>query len=129
VLPWLLSLPLLLAILPSITLSGIPDMEADAAAGKQTLAVRLGQQIALKRALIFTLLATGAALIWQVTNLADDAFAGISYLVIPHAALLSWLLYKRITSRKAPSRIDGLMVASLSYVLWFALFPVFRLAG
>ena len=129
VLPWLLSLPLLLAILPSITLSGIPDMEADAAAGKRTLAVRLGQQIALKLALIFTLLAAGAALIWQVTNLADGAFAGISYLVIPHPALLSWLLYKRIASGKPPGRVDGLMVASLTYVLWFGLFPVFRLAG
>jgi 4-hydroxybenzoate polyprenyltransferase len=104
-------------------------MEADAAARKRTLAVRLGQQIALKLALIFTLLAAGTALIWHVTNLADGAFAGISYLVIPHAALLSWLLYKRIASGKPPDRVDGLMVASLTYVLWFGLFPVFRLAG
>lgn len=128
-LPWLLSLPLLLAIMPSITLSGIPDLEADAAAGKRTLAVRLGQRGALIVCLIFTLLAAVAALIWHLMNLAGGAFAGIAYVVIPHAALLSWLLYKRIESRTPAGRIDGLMAASLTYVLWFGLFPLFRLAG
>ncbi|MHB0918236.1 MAG: UbiA family prenyltransferase, partial [Thiobacillus sp.] len=128
-LPWLLSLPLLLAIMPSITLSGIPDLEADDAAGKRTLAVRLGQHGALIVCLIFTLLAAVAALIWHLMNLAGGAFAGIAYVVIPHAALLSWLLYKRIESRTPAGRIDGLMAASLTYVLWFGLFPLFRLAG
>lgn len=128
-LPWLLSLPLLLAIMPSITLSGIPDLEADAAAGKRTLAVRLGQRGTLIVCLIFTLLAAGAALIWHLMDLAGGAFAGIAYVVIPHAALLSWLLYKRIESGTPAGRIDGLMAASLTYVLWFGLFPLFRLAG
>ena len=128
-LPWLLSLPLLLAIMPSITLSGIPDLEADAAAGKRTLAVRLGQRGALMLALGFTLLAGGAGLISQMMNLAGGAFEGIAYAVIPHAALLWWLLAKRIESGKPAGRIDGLMAASLTYVLWFGLFPLFRLAG
>ncbi|MDF3076393.1 MAG: ycaK [Sphingobacteriaceae bacterium] len=34
-LPWLLGLPLFLAVLPSITLAGIPDYEADKLAGKE----------------------------------------------------------------------------------------------
>ena len=127
-LPWLLSLPLLLAIMPSITLSGIPDLEADAAAGKRTLAVRLGQRGALLLALGFTLLAGGAGLVSQIMSLAGGAFEGIAYVVIPHAALLSWLLAKRIESGKPAGRIDGLMAASLTYVLWFGLFPLFRLA-
>ncbi|MDO9387327.1 MAG: NAD(P)H-dependent oxidoreductase [Thiobacillus sp.] len=128
-LPWLLSLPLLLAIMPSITLSGIPDLEADAAAGKRTLAVRLGQRGALMLALSFTLLAGGAGLLAQIMNLAGGAFEGIAFVVIPHAALLSWLLAKRIESGKPAGRIDGLMAASLTYILWFGLFPLFRLAG
>lgn len=128
-LPWLLGLPLLLAIVPSITLSGIPDLEADAAAGKRTLAVRLGQRGALMLAIAFTLLAAGAGLAWQIMNMGEGAFAGIAYVVIPHAALLSWLLLKRIEAGKPSGRIDGLMLASLTYVLWFGLFPVFRLAG
>lgn len=128
-LPWLLGLPLLLAIVPSITLSGIPDLAADAAAGKRTLAVRWGQRGALMLAIIFTLLAAVAALIWQIMHLAGGAYAGIAYVVIPHAALLSWWLLKRIESGKPSGRIDGLMAASLTYVLWFGLFPLFRLAG
>ncbi|MGH6916511.1 MAG: NAD(P)H-dependent oxidoreductase, partial [Geminicoccaceae bacterium] len=40
--PWLLSLPLTLAVLPSIILAGVPDRDADRAIGKGTLAVRLG---------------------------------------------------------------------------------------
>jgi hypothetical protein len=55
--------------------------------------------------------------------------AGIAYAVIPHAALLTWLLHKRIEAGSPPGRIDGLMVASLTYVLCFGLIPLFRLAG
>jgi putative NADPH-quinone reductase/1,4-dihydroxy-2-naphthoate octaprenyltransferase len=128
-LPWLLGLPLLLAIVPSITLSGIPDLDADAAAGKRTLAVRLGQRGALRLCLVFTVLAAGAALMAQRMNLAEGAFAGIAYVVIPHATWLVWLLLKRAESDKPPGRIDGLMAASLTYVLWFGLFPLLRLVG
>jgi 1,4-dihydroxy-2-naphthoate octaprenyltransferase len=89
----------------------------------------LGQRGALMLAIAFTLLAAGAALTWQIMNLAGGAFAGIAYVVIPHAALLSWRLLKRVESGKPSGRIDGLMAVSLTYVLWFGLFPVFRLAG
>jgi 1,4-dihydroxy-2-naphthoate polyprenyltransferase len=128
-LPWLLSLPLLLAILPSITLSGIPDLEADAAASKRTLAVRLGQTGALLLALVFTMLAAAFAVAWQFTGLTDGAFAGIAFVVVPHGMLLTWLLYRRLRSGGPSGRIDGLMAVSLGYVLWFGLIPVFRLAA
>lgn len=128
-LPWILSVPLLLAIVPAITLSGIPDMEADTTASKRTLAVRLGQQGALILALIFTLLSLSTALIWQILNLANSAFAGVAYLIIPHGGLLAWMLLKRIESNKPPGRIDGLMTTSLMYVLWFGLIPLIRLAS
>ncbi|MHB1213792.1 MAG: hypothetical protein ACYCY9_02290 [Thiobacillus sp.] len=53
----------------------------------------------------------------------------MAYAVIPHAAVLSWLLLKRIESGTPAGRIDGLMAAALTYVLWFGLFPLCRLAG
>jgi 1,4-dihydroxy-2-naphthoate octaprenyltransferase len=55
-LPWLLSLPLFLAVLPSITLSGVPDLDADAAVGKRTLAVRTGVRGACAIAALSTLM-------------------------------------------------------------------------
>ena len=127
-LPWLLSVPLLLAILPSITLSGIPDLAADAAADKRTLAVRLGHRGALIVALVFTLLSAGAATIWQAAGIANGAFDGIGWFVLPHASGLAWMLYQRMNLTPSPGRIDSLMLVSLTYVLWFGLVPLFRLA-
>lgn len=63
----------------------------------------------------------------QVLDLAEGAFAGIAYVIVPHAIGLGWLLQKRIESGKPPGRIDGLMAASLTYALWFGLFPLLNL--
>ncbi|WP_018861540.1 NAD(P)H-dependent oxidoreductase [Thioalkalivibrio sp. ALJ3] len=128
-LPWWLSLPLFLAIIPSITLSGIPDREADAAAAKRTLAVRLGNGGALGVALGFTVLAAVAGTAFHLTGWAQGAYAGIAYFVVPHALWLSWMLWRE-RQRGAPGgRIDGLMAVSLAYVLWFGLVPLVNLAA
>lgn len=126
-LPWILSLPLLLAILPAIILSGIPDLEADAAAGKRTLAVRLGQRQTLYLAGALTLCATVASVLWDRLGLADGAYAGIAYLTVPHALWLGWLLHRRIQSEAPAGRIDSLMASALAFILWFGIVPVFRL--
>ncbi|MFC0676698.1 NAD(P)H-dependent oxidoreductase [Lysobacter korlensis] len=127
--PWLLSVPLLLATYPSIILAGIPDLESDASAGKRTLAVRLGHKNALRLALVFVLLAAAAALVWEVLGLGGGAYDGIVWPVLPHAALLTWLLGRRIRGKHVPGRIDGLIVATLGYVIWFGLIPLLRLAS
>jgi 1,4-dihydroxy-2-naphthoate polyprenyltransferase len=128
-LPWQLSLPLLLAILPSITLSGIPDLESDAAVSKRTLAVRLGSAGALRVALACTLLAAVAGVTLQFTGLAQGAFAGIGYVVVPHGMWLAWLLWRELGRDRSPGRVDGLMGVSLGYVLWFGLIPLINLAS
>jgi 1,4-dihydroxy-2-naphthoate polyprenyltransferase len=127
-LPWLLSLPLLLAILPSITLSGIPDLESDAAVSKRTLAVRLGSGGALWVALGCTLLAAMTGVMFHLAGIAHGAYAGIAYVVIPHGAWLAWLLWRELDRGSPPGRIDGLMAVSLGYILWFGLFPLVNLA-
>lgn len=58
----------------------------------------------------------------------SGAYNGIAWLVVPHAAILAWLLFRHIREDKAPGRIDGLMAASLGYVLWFRIVPLLNLA-
>jgi 1,4-dihydroxy-2-naphthoate octaprenyltransferase len=126
--PWLLSVPLFLGILPSIILAGIPDYEADKAVSKITIAVKLGKKWAAMLAIFFTILSAVAGIAWQQWNIAQGAFGNIIYGVIPHAALLIVLLYRYIKHPSPHPRIDLLMVASLTYVLWFGIIPLLRLA-
>ncbi len=125
--PWLLSAPLLLATLPSITLAGVPDYEADRAAGKQTIAVRFGVGHAGTVAAGATVLAALVAVLWQLTGVVSGAYNPLIYLCIPHALALVWLLHVRLDPETAPARIDGLMAVSLSYVLWFGVLPLIGL--
>ncbi|HEX5796005.1 MAG TPA: NAD(P)H-dependent oxidoreductase, partial [Geminicoccaceae bacterium] len=89
--PWLLSLPLCLAVLPGITLSGVPDHDADRAVGKRTIVVRAGLRGAYAIAALCTVLAAVAALALQRGAAVGDLLAGIESGVLPHAALLLWL--------------------------------------
>jgi 1,4-dihydroxy-2-naphthoate polyprenyltransferase len=120
--PWLLGLVIGLAVLPAIVLSGIPDRTADRAAGKRTLAVRLGTAGAARLALILTLVsATGALLL----ALGSASLAGwLPVVTVPHALLLVHMI-RRFTGRGAPERrIDGLMAAALLYIGWFVIVPL-----
>jgi 4-hydroxybenzoate polyprenyltransferase len=127
-LPWLLSLPLFLAVLPGITLSGVPDHDADRAVGKRTLAVRAGIRGAYGIAALCTVLAAGVALGLERAPALTPLLAGIGYGVLPHALLLLLLLARH--ARRAPraERIDRLMVVALTYILWFVAVPLWHLA-
>ncbi|WP_247729220.1 NAD(P)H-dependent oxidoreductase [Halovivax limisalsi] len=122
-LPWLLGLPLLLSILPSITLAGIPDRAADRAAGKTTIAVRFGFDGAAIVAFATTILAAIAAL---------SAFGGTGLSVpvpllvgvVGHAALLTRVVHRRVRGLECPRRIDGAMIAALAYIGWFEAFAL-----
>jgi len=126
-LPWFISLPLFLAVLPSITLSGIPDLDADKAASKRTLAVRLGKKGAVRLAVLFSLLSAVSTIVFALLSILPGTFNGILYGVIPHAAFLIILLLRYIKDENPPVRIDSLMIASLTYLLWFALIPLINL--
>ena len=127
--PWLLSVPLALAVLPSIILAGVPDRDADRAIGKRTLAVRLGVRGALVLAGSFAVLASAAALILMSTTPVGGLLAGIEYLAPLHAMLLLILLARQAPRADDLARIDGLMVAALSYMLWFVVVPLRHLLG
>jgi 1,4-dihydroxy-2-naphthoate octaprenyltransferase len=127
--PWLLSVPLALAVLPSIILAGVPDRAADRAIGKGTLAVRLGVRGAYLLAGSFAVLAAAAALIVARAGASGGLLAGIEYLAPLHAMLLLILLARQAPRDDEVGRIDGLMVAALSYMIWFVVVPLRHLLG
>ncbi len=126
-LPWLLSLPLFLAILPAIILSGLPDHPADRAAGKRSLAVVLGPRGAAALALVLTVAAAVAAVLCSAFGIASPAFAGIGWFVVPHAVLLGGMIGRRLRDGRLSGRLDGLMAAALSFILWFGAVPAVNL--
>ena len=125
--PWLLSIPLFLSVLPSIILAGIPDHDADKAADKKTLAVRLGKIGAAKLAIAFTIVSALTVVIFKAVNIIPGVFGNMIYIVIPHAILLVLLISRYIKSKTLPVRIDSIMIASLTYIVWFALLPLIKL--
>jgi 1,4-dihydroxy-2-naphthoate polyprenyltransferase len=127
-LPWLLSLPLFLAVLPSITLSGVPDHDADRSVGKRTLAVRAGIRGAYGIAALCTVLAATAALGLERLPVLARLLGGIGYGVLPHALVLLLLLARQGARAPHAERIDGLMVVALTYILWFVAVPLWHLA-
>jgi 1,4-dihydroxy-2-naphthoate octaprenyltransferase len=125
--PFLASVPLFLAILPAIILSGIPDYAADHAAGKRSLAVVVGPRTAIRIAQAITVLTAFTALLWQYGGVAESSFGGIAILVVPHAIVLAWLLERYLRKVRPAGRIDGLMALSLLYIVWFVAVPLYHL--
>jgi putative NADPH-quinone reductase/1,4-dihydroxy-2-naphthoate octaprenyltransferase len=126
-LPWAIALPLFFSILPSITLSGVPDHDADRAAGKRTLAVLLGPRGAVRVAQTTALVAAFAATTLQFAGPFTGVFRGIAFVVIPHAVWLALRLDRYLAQHKPPGRIDGLMALSLTYLLWLVVVPLWWL--
>lgn len=130
-LPWLLSLPLGLAVLPAIVLAGIPDRRADARAGKGTIAARFGVRPSVAAAAVAVLASAVVAVGYDLTGAVGGLYDGIAVPVTLHAALCLWLL-RRLSRRigtdgEVPARIDGVLFATLNYMVWFVAVPLFWL--
>lgn len=123
----LLSLPLFFAVIPSITLSGIPDRIADEAAGKRTIAVRFGRNPALRVALGATVLAVLVYFIAAPPGGSARPFPLPVVGPLVHGAALIGVAFRalRCPERSQRPRLDGLMILSLSFILWFVLLPLF----
>ena len=128
--PWLLALPLGTAVLPAIILSGLPDRAADAAAGKRTLAVRLGARPAIWLALVLAVVAAALAIGIAHVPAAHFANRNIMWGVVPWAGLLVLALLALLRKRRdaADARIDGVMMLALAYMLWFVAVPIWNLS-
>jgi len=121
--PWLLSLPLSLAILPSILLAGCPDRDADQAAGKRTLVVMLGKRAAIRLAMAACLAAPALAGLVSMTS--KDMAALLAWSAAGGAIHAVWL-WRCVERRVAnvPERIDGPIVLALTFILWFCAPPL-----
>lgn len=125
-LPWLVGLPLSVAILPAILLAGVPDHDADAASGKRTLVVTLGirRNLWLATAGLFVAVAL-AALLHHGAGV--EALAGVAAFAGLHAIALAPLLLREAERGPRARRIDGLIAASLAFILWFGAIPLANL--
>ena len=115
-----------LAIFASILLAGIPDVDADRAAGKRTLVVLIGPRAASYLAFGSLLAAAAAAL---SLLLAARAAPGSVVMVLfsTHTAFVLTLLARYCLRYGDCRRIDGLLASSLSVILWFSLYPLLNL--
>lgn len=125
--PWEMSVPLMLSILPSIILSGVPDHAADRAVGKRTLTVLLGPRRVVLLAIALTVAAMAASVLWAAAGWAAGVYAATPWGAAPHAALIVWLLARHLRRDVLDGRCDGLMAATLLYIVWFSVLPLVAL--
>jgi 1,4-dihydroxy-2-naphthoate polyprenyltransferase len=95
--PWLLALPLGLAVLPSILLAGCPDRVADQAVGKRTLVVILGIRPAIRLAMAACLAAPAVAALLSLTRTDVRALLGWSAAGGAIHAIWLWRRLHRLT--------------------------------
>jgi 1,4-dihydroxy-2-naphthoate octaprenyltransferase len=127
--PWLLALPLGLAVLPSILLAGCPDRTADQAVGKCTLVVMLGPRAAIRLAMAACLAAPAMAAILALTRLDMSALLGWSAAGGAVHGIWLWRCLHRLANSNLPDRIDGPIVLALTFILWFCVPPLIVLAS
>jgi 1,4-dihydroxy-2-naphthoate octaprenyltransferase len=121
--PWLISLPLLFSVFSAITLSGVPDIQADRAVQKRTLAVIFGQRMAIRLSIVSIL---AAALAWIALFYFKilRGWPGLSiFFVLIHALFLLTVLLKLVRSDHLDRKINKEMILALSYMIWFAIIP------
>ncbi|MEZ5649656.1 MAG: NAD(P)H-dependent oxidoreductase [Burkholderiaceae bacterium] len=127
-LPWLIALPLAISILPSITLSGLPDATADRLVGKRTLAVRFGLRSALRLAGVAAPIAVLAMVAIEISLPRSPYGAVVALLAALHGGLICAACLRLAARPVRGGRIDGLMVLTLSFIMWFCVAPLARLA-
>jgi 1,4-dihydroxy-2-naphthoate octaprenyltransferase len=126
-LPFVLSVCLCVAILPSILLAGVPDLDADRHTGKHTAAVLLG--VRKTCALAAASMAVSALLPAAFALAGVKAVQTLAWVAPLHAAGFAYVLVRRGPRAERAQRIDALLVASLSYILWFVVLPLIALAA
>jgi 4-hydroxybenzoate polyprenyltransferase len=107
-------------------LSGVPDVEGDRIADKRTLVVRLGVPVALRLAALVALASALAAFV--CARLAGgEALAGLWPVALLHAGVVAATALRESRRGAGARRIDALMIAALTLILWFVAVPLVAL--
>jgi 1,4-dihydroxy-2-naphthoate polyprenyltransferase len=122
--PYLLSIPLFLAVLGAIILAGLPDRPADCVTSKRTIAVMLGPVTATVISGGSIAAAALSAIFIFHETLARTTWAIGSIVIALHAAVLLWALAGLMRSKSYDMRIDKVLSLALSYIIWFGVFPL-----
>ena len=78
--------------------------------------------------MIFTFLASALAVVLHLESSVNTVFGNWVNLAVIHGMLLIAVLYKYMRRYQQPTRIDGLMVSSLSFTVWFGVMPLINLS-
>jgi hypothetical protein len=70
-----------------------------------------------------TATSAASALLWPFFGGLPQGFAVVPWFAVPHAAWLLSLLARSFGDKEVPAKMMTLMIASLTYVLWFILPP------
>ena len=89
--------------------------------------VQLGRGQATLLALALALSVPVVVLLIKDLPVLQGTLRGMLPWVLPHAILIVFLL-RREWQHQVAGRKDGLMVASLSYIIWFGLIPLLHLS-
>jgi len=123
--PYLLSAPVLCAVLAANTLAGIPDHAADASVGKKSFSVIFGPPKAAGIAIVAAAAAGAAGLLLWRDGIVPGWTGAAFVLAVPHAIALAVGLIRFIRSGDYDRRIDPIMATALGFIMWFGLIPFF----
>lgn len=126
-LPYLLSIPLLFAVIAAIIMAGIPDYAADKSVSKKTLPLILGPERSSYLAIFFIVMAAAAFIMLCYFKIISGWPVKFLPFMLIHAAIIFFVTMKFIQSKNYDRKIDSLMQLNLSFILWFGLLPLLSL--
>ena len=123
--PYLISVPLFLAVFGAIMLASVPDYEADMLAHKKTIAVILYPPLTAELSIAFIVSAAISYFLFWRFNVLSCSFMGkILILIGIHAVVLVAAIIRFVMANNYNRKINFILQLALSYIMWFGVVPL-----